>query len=74
MRVIPENNSELITADSTDNIVPAAAPPHQNSSLFQQFIAGQMTLNIIVMFEVIDIEDKQRDPPALSSRAFYDLP
>ena len=59
LTAVPENNRKFITADPSDNIVLTAAPPHQNSSLFQNLISGKMAISIIVMLEVINIKNKQ---------------
>ena len=55
-----------IAADSPHNIVASAATAHQNSSLLQHAVTRQMSVSVVVMFEVIDIKNEQCHPAVLS--------
>ena len=59
--VVPEDHGELVAADAADDIVAAAAAPHQDRRLAQDLVAGQVAVDVVVVLEIVDVEDEQGD-------------
>jgi hypothetical protein len=57
---IMEDHQELLATEACGKIIGADGSFHDTAKLAQDFIAGQMSLCIVVVLEVINIEEEHR--------------
>src|SRR5207244_1797246 len=59
--LFPEDNREFVAADAGHQVVLAAAALHQEGGLAQDLVAQGVAVLVVVFFEVVDVEEEQRD-------------
>src|SRR5690606_5115526 len=63
-------NHELLAAVAGDELVPAGAVLQDRRDLFQSSIPCRMSITIVVMFGVIDVDEEDRILLGLDLRSF----
>jgi len=62
--VVPEDDGELVAADAGDDVAGTDDGLHEAGGLSEDLVAGGMPKAVVVLLEIVDVEEQERDAGA----------